>query len=58
MTRKEPECIVTDCRAQRRPCGCGYLVAGTPCRNPHRRDEWERVTENQRHEEVQCSEQN
>ena len=36
------QCPVSDCPAQRRKCGCGYLIAGTPCRHPKRREEWER----------------
>lgn len=51
------ECIVVKCLAWKRPCGCGFLDAGTPCRNPQRRDEWERIVESQKHEEAQCSKQ-
>ena len=54
MPTKKPECVVTDCPAQYRRSGCGYLVTGTPCRHPQWRDEWKK--ENQKHEEVQqCS---
>lgn len=56
MTSKKSKCPVTDCPAQRRPHDCGYLVAGTPCRNPRHRDEWERKTADK--EEKQCSELN
>lgn len=53
MTEEEPVvCIVADCPAQHRRCGCGYLVAGTPCRNPHQRDEWERKMADKENEEA------
>ncbi len=42
MTR----CVVDDCPAWRRPCGCGYLSAGTPCRHPRWRDLWAALTGN------------
>ncbi len=53
MTTEKPECIVADCPAQHRRCGCGYLVAGTRCNHPYQRAEWER--EDQKHEQISTS---
>ena len=33
-------CIVPDCQADERPCGCGWLCAGQPCGHSQHRDEF------------------
>jgi len=38
--RAMTECCIADCPAWRRPAGCGYLAAGTPCGHPRWRDAW------------------
>ena len=45
------KCPVADCPAQYRDCGCGYLIAETPCRHPDWRDEWKQKKEEQSNEQ-------
>lgn len=32
--RPRPHCLVNYCAAWKRPCGCGYISANTPCAHP------------------------
>lgn len=57
MTETRQKCIIADCPAQHRRCGCGYLVAGTRCNHPHQRAEWEQRMVENKEEAIQCSEQ-
>ena len=35
------QCIVKQCPAWQRPCGCGYLACGLPCGNSAWKGAWE-----------------
>ena len=39
MTKDSP-CVIADCPAWQRPCGCGFLSAGAPCGHPRMRERW------------------
>ena len=39
--RQRLPCVVRVCPAWQRPCGCGYLTCGTPCRHPKWRTAWQ-----------------
>ena len=39
-------CRSLGCKVMDRPAGCGYIEAGTRCRDSRHRDEWKRRKEN------------
>jgi hypothetical protein len=42
-----PDKCIPECPAWQRQCGCGYLAAGTSCRHPRWRAEWEKARASQ-----------
>ena len=38
-------CRSLGCKVMDRPAGCGYIEAGTRCRDSRHRDEWEKQKE-------------